>query len=111
MKTEREENRLEDIPNWSYVMLPDLQAYGVKTFNAGPFVCVLDALGHVHHVSRSALAIPLTGRMYQTMIKVGQARENRQEEVEAGKPVTGAALLQKAVEEADAGTGRTENES
>jgi len=93
------------ITNWTYVLVPDLQVYGLKTFSTGNFCGILDVLGMVHNVPRNTLVVPLDGRTYHTMYKAAKRREDQQKKVQAQRPLTGAPLLEAVIEEADAGRG------
>lgn len=99
------------ITNWTYVLLPDLQVYGLKTFSNGNFCGILDVLGMVHNVPRNTLAVPIDGRAYHAMHKVAKQRElskgnstseNKVEDSDAGERTP---PVQEAPEEAATGTG------
>jgi len=93
------------ITNWTYVLIPDLQVYGLKTFSTGNFCGILDVLGMVHNVPRNTLVVPLDGKTYNTMYKAAKRREDQQKKVPTQRPDQGAPLLQAAIEEADARRG------
>ncbi len=99
---------IEGVANWTYVILPELQVYGVKTFGskAGNFCGVLDSLGHVHNVSNNTVAVVLSGRGYHTLLKQAErVSENKEDGIQVQGPDEGTPHIQEIIEEAVSGTG------
>src|SRR6266567_1471211 len=89
-------NTLTEIPNWSYVVIPEIRRTAMKCFNVefniGSGVVVLDGMGNNHILQGSLGCMPVDGRTFQWMMN-----EDRKEAFFKG--LDGGGQISEATEE------------